>query len=35
MIGAYGSAVNVYPGGKVDPAHNSEMEVRITGAGQQ
>ena len=30
MIGDYGSAVNVYPDGKVDPAHNSEMEVRMT-----
>jgi hypothetical protein len=28
-IGDYGTAVSVYPDGKVDPEHNSEMEVEL------
>jgi hypothetical protein len=28
-IGDYGPAVAVYPNGKVDPAHNSEMELKL------
>ncbi len=30
VIGDYGPAVSVYPDGKVDPEHNSEMELRLT-----
>jgi len=30
VIGDYGPAISVYPDGKVDPAHNSEMELRLT-----
>ena len=30
VIGDYGPAVSIYPDGKVDPAHNSEMELRLT-----
>jgi hypothetical protein len=29
VIGDYGPAVSVYPDGKVDPAHSSEMELRL------
>jgi hypothetical protein len=29
-IGDYGPAVTVYPDGKVDPEHNSEMELNLT-----
>jgi hypothetical protein len=29
VIGDYGSAVSVYPDGQVDPAHNSQMELRL------
>jgi len=29
-IGDYGPAVTVYPDGKVDPEHNSEMELYLT-----
>src|SRR5215831_5155413 len=30
VIGDYGPAVSVHPGGQVDPAHNSELELRLT-----
>jgi hypothetical protein len=30
VIGDYGAAVSIYPDGKVDPAHNSEMDLRMT-----
>ena len=30
VIGDYGLAVSIYPDGNVDPAHNSEMELRLT-----
>jgi hypothetical protein len=30
VIGDYGPAVTVYPDGKVDPEHNSEMELDLT-----
>jgi hypothetical protein len=30
VIGDYGPAVSIYADGKVDPAHNSEMELRLT-----
>jgi hypothetical protein len=30
VIGDYGPAVSIYPDGKLDPAHNSEMELRLT-----
>jgi hypothetical protein len=30
VIGDYGPAVSIYPDGKVDPAHNSELELRLT-----
>ena len=30
VIGDYGLAVSVYPDGKVDPAHNSEMKLLLT-----
>jgi hypothetical protein len=30
VIGDYGPAVTVYPDGKVDPEHNSEMELELT-----
>jgi len=30
VIGDYGPAVSIYPNGQVDPAHNSEMELRLT-----
>jgi hypothetical protein len=30
VIGDYGPAVSIYPDGNVDPAHNSEMELRLT-----
>jgi hypothetical protein len=29
VIGDYGPAVSIYPDGKVDPAHNSEMALRL------
>jgi hypothetical protein len=29
VIGDYGPAVSIYPNGKVDPEHNSEMELRL------
>ena len=29
VIGDYGPAVSIYPNGNVDPAHNSEMELRL------
>jgi len=28
--GDYGPAVSIYPDGKVDPAHNSELDLRLT-----
>jgi hypothetical protein len=30
VIRGYGPAVTIYPNGKVDPAHNSEMVLRLT-----
>jgi hypothetical protein len=30
VIGDYGPAVSIYPNGSVDPAHDSEMELRLT-----
>jgi hypothetical protein len=30
VIGDDGPAVSIYPDGQVDPAHNSEMELRLT-----
>jgi hypothetical protein len=30
VIGDYGPAVTIYPDGKVDPMHNSQMELRLT-----
>jgi hypothetical protein len=30
VIGDYGLAVSIYPDGNVDPAHNSEMDLRLT-----
>jgi hypothetical protein len=30
VIGDYGPAVSIYPDGKVDPAHNSQMVLRLT-----
>jgi len=30
VIGDYGPAISIYPNGQVDPAHNSEMELRLT-----
>ncbi len=30
VIGDYGPAVSIYPDGKVDPAHNSELDLRLT-----
>jgi len=30
VIGGYGPAVSLDPGGQVDPAHNSELELRLT-----
>ena len=30
VIGDYGSAVSIYPSGSVDPAHHSELELRLT-----
>jgi len=29
VIGDYGPAVSIYPGGEVDPAHTSELELRL------
>jgi hypothetical protein len=29
-IGDYGPAVSIYPDGKVDPAHDSELDMRLT-----
>ena len=29
-IGDYGPAISIYPDGQVDPAHNSELELRLT-----
>src|SRR5215470_13676899 len=29
VIGGYGPAVSIGPGGQVDPAHNSELELRL------
>jgi hypothetical protein len=31
VIGDYGPAVSIYPDGQVDPAHNSQMALRLTG----
>jgi hypothetical protein len=31
VIGDYGPAVSIYPNGQVDPAHNSQMALRLTG----
>lgn len=30
VIGDYGQAVSIKPGGQVDPMHNSEMQLRLT-----
>jgi hypothetical protein len=30
VIGDYGPAVSIYPDGKVDPEHNSELDLRLT-----
>lgn len=30
VIGDYGPAVSIYPDGKIDPEHGSEMELRLT-----
>jgi hypothetical protein len=30
VIGDYGPAVSIYPDGQVGPAHNSELELRLT-----
>jgi len=30
VIGDYGPAVSIYPDGQVDPAHNSELALRLT-----
>ena len=30
VIGDYGPAVSIYPDGHVDPAHHSELELRLT-----
>jgi hypothetical protein len=30
VIGDYGPAVSIYPDGQVDPAHSSEIELRLT-----
>ena len=30
VIGDYGPAVSIYPGGEVDPAHNSKLALRLT-----
>ena len=30
VIGDYGPAVSIYPGGQVDPAHTSQMVLRLT-----
>src|SRR5215469_9999148 len=30
VIGDYGPAVSIYPNGNIDPAHDSEMELRLT-----
>jgi hypothetical protein len=30
VIGDYGAAVSIYPDGQVDPAHDSEMALRLT-----
>ena len=30
VIGDYGPAVSIYPDGQVDPAHNSELDLRLT-----
>jgi hypothetical protein len=30
VIGDYGPAVSIYPDGKIDPLHNSQMELRLT-----
>src|SRR5262249_46506561 len=30
VIGDYGPAVSIYPDGQVDPAHNSQMDLRLT-----
>ena len=29
VIGDYGPAVSIYPNGQIDPAHSSEMELRL------
>src|SRR5499427_7794084 len=31
VIGDYGPAVSIYPDGQVDPAHDSQMVLRLTG----
>ncbi len=30
VVGDYGPAVSIYPDGKVDPAHNSGLDLRLT-----
>lgn len=30
VIGDYGPAVSLYPNGQIDPAHDSELELRLT-----
>src|SRR5262245_30504220 len=30
VIGDYGPAVSIGPGGQIDPAHNSELDLRLT-----
>src|SRR5215471_14282915 len=30
VIGDYGPAVSIHPNGHVDPAHNSQLELRLT-----
>ena len=30
VIGDYGAVVSIYPDGQVDPAHNSELDLRLT-----
>lgn len=30
VVGDYGPAVSIYPDGKVDPAHSSELDLRLT-----
>jgi hypothetical protein len=30
VIGDYGPAVSIYPDGKIDPAHTSQLDLRLT-----